>query len=259
MTTWVLDLDGVVWLGSRPIPGAADAVAALRGAGHRVAYCTNNSSRTVAAYVDKLTGAGLPAAPDDVLTSAQAAALLVEPGERVLAVADEGVREALGRRGAVVVGPHDAAAADVQVDAVMIGYWRDFDYRSMDAASRAVLAGARFLATNTDPRYPHETGFSPGCGAIVASIATATGRTPEVAGKPHDAMVQLVTARCGDTGVVVGDTPATDGALAAALGWSFGLVLTGNTSAADVPAGADPEWVGADLAELVARHGDGAR
>ncbi len=253
MTTWVLDLDGVVWLGSQPIPGAADAVAALRGAGHRVAFCTNNSSRTVAGYVDKLTAAGLQTEPDDVLTSAQAAALLVEPGERVLAVADDGVREALARRGAVVVDPHD----DAEVDAVMVGYWRAFDYDAMDVASRAVLGGARFLATNTDPRYPHETGFSPGCGAIVASIATATGRAPEVAGKPHDAMVRLVRGRCGDHGVVVGDTPATDGALAAALGWPFGLVLTGNTSPAEVPADTDPEWVGADLAELVERFGEG--
>jgi HAD superfamily hydrolase (TIGR01450 family) len=251
VTTWVLDLDGVVWLGSRAIPGSADAVAALRGAGHRVAFCTNNSSRTVDDYVEKLGGAGLPAKPDDVLTSAQAAALLVEEGERVMAVADEGVREALRRRGAVVVDPYDGG----DVDAVMVGYWRGFDYAAMDAASRAVLGGARFLATNTDPRYPHETGFSPGCGSIVASIATATGCSPEVAGKPHDAMVRLVRARCGDVGVVVGDTPETDGALAAALGWSFGLVLTGNTSPTDVPAGLDPEWVGPDLADLVARLG----
>jgi len=250
-TTWLHDLDGVVWRGTTPIPGAADAVAALRRAGHRVAFCTNNSAATVDRYVERLVAAGIDASPEEVVTSAQAVATLLEPGDRALAVADTGVVEALEARGVEVHRPgHDA-----RVDAVVVGLWRSFDYAAMDAATVAIAGGARFLATNTDSRFPREDGFGPGCGALVASIATATGATPEVAGKPYAPMVRLVRERFGDHGVVVGDTPATDGALAEALGWTFGLVLTGNTAAGEEPAGIDPDWVAADLASLVARHG----
>lgn len=226
-------------------------MAALRRAGHRVAFCTNNSSGTLDGYLRKLASVGIEAHPDEVLTSAMAVALLLEPGERAMVVADAGVVEALGARGVEVHAPGDGG----EVDAVVVGLWRSFDYHAMDAATVAIAGGARFLATNTDPRYPREDGFGPGCGALVAAIATASGATPEVAGKPHAAMVRLVRERFGDAGVVVGDTPTTDGALAEALGWRFGLVLTGNTSPDGVPSGHPPEWVGADLAELVARHG----
>jgi HAD superfamily hydrolase (TIGR01450 family) len=226
-------------------------VAALRRAGHRVAFCTNNSAGTVDLYVRRLEEAGIDAHPEEVVTSAQAVATLLEPGERAMAVADAGVVEALETRGVEVHRPGDGAT----VDAVVVGLWRSFDYAAMDAATVAVARGARFLATNTDRRFPREDGYGPGCGALVASIATATGATPEVAGKPHAAIVRLVTERFGEHGVVVGDTLATDGALAEALGWTFGLVLTGNTTPEDVPSGADPAWVAPDLATLVARHG----
>ncbi len=250
-TTWLHDLDGVVWRGRTPIAGSADAVAALRRAGHRVAFCTNNSAGTVDGYVQRLAEAGIDARAEEVVTSAMAVALLLEPGERAMVVADAGVVEALRSRGVEVQPPTDGAI----VDAVVVGLWRSFDYAAMDAATAAIARGARFLATNTDPRYPREDGFGPGCGALVASIATATGATPEVAGKPHPAMVRLVRERFGGGGVVVGDTPATDGALASALGWRFGLVLTGNTAPGTEPEDVPPEWVGRDLAELVARHG----
>ena len=87
--------------------------------------------------------------------------------------------------------------------------------------------GARFVATNLDPTYPVAGGLVPGAGALVAAVSTASGTRPEVAGKPEAAMVALVHARWGTTGVVVGDRPSTDGALAVALEWPFALVLSG--------------------------------
>jgi HAD superfamily hydrolase (TIGR01450 family) len=239
---WVLDLDGVVWRGDVPIAGASSAVATLRAAGHPVWCCTNNSAATVADYESKLAAHGI--VHDGLITSAMAMATLVDRGERILACAEAGARQAIEEAGAVIVS--DATS----VDAVVVGFHRDFDYAEMQRATRAVLGGARLIATNDDPIYPDHDGPSPGCGAILASIERATGVRATVAGKPNRPMAELVRARCGDDGVFVGDSVDTDGALAAALGWRFGLVLTGNTSRS-AAASATATWVADDLPSLV--------
>jgi len=155
--------------------------------------------------------------------------------------------------------PVSYAAADepaaAPVDAVVVGFHRDADWERIRIASTAVRGGARFIATNDDATYPTEHGLVPGNGAIVAAVATAAGVAPVVAGKPHEALARVVRARCGDAGIVVGDRPDTDGRFAATLGWSFGLVLSGVTSAADLPVDPTPDVVAADLADLVARFG----
>lgn len=250
MTTWVLDLDGVVWRGSEVIPGAPEAVARLRAAGIGVAFCTNNSSATNRQVESKLSSMGIDA-NGAVISSADAVALLVGRGERVLPCAGPGVRESLARRGArLVAGPFGAVVAG-DVDAVVVGYHRDFDYDTMAVATRAVLAGARLLATNDDPIYPSSDGPLPGCGAILASIERATAMTATVAGKPHEPMARLLRQKLGPEAVFVGDSLGTDGAMADRLGWEFGLVLTGNTTAAQVPDDHPPDWVAEDLAALV--------
>ena len=232
-SSWVLDLDGVVWLGGTPIAGSVAAIASLRASGHRVGFCSNNSGPTTAQYLDRLNGMGIAASADDVVSSATAVATLVSPGERVLVVAGPGVQEAVVACGAEAVDARIALAGNGSFggfDAVVVGFHSDFDYQVMTAALRAVNHGARLLATNTDPVYPTDSGPSPGCGAILASIEVATGQRAIVGGKPHQPMVDIVRARWGSHGVMVGDSPGTDGALADALGWPFGLVLTGNTA-----------------------------
>lgn len=248
MTTWVLDLDGVVWLGKTAIPGASEAVARLRGAGLDVAFCTNNSSRPIGDYEAKLERFGIEAA-DAVVSSATAVAGLVAEGERALVCAGPGVVEALVEAGASV-----ALAADEPegpFDAVVVGFHPTFDYRSMRSAMRAVLGGARLLATNNDPIYPSDDGPAPGCGSILASIERSTGTEAVLAGKPTSIMASVVRDRFGDDGVFVGDSLTTDGAMATELGWPFGLVLSGNVGAADVPEDHPPDWLAADLADLV--------
>ncbi len=243
---WVLDLDGVVWLGATPIPGSVEAITSLRAAGHRVGFCSNNSGPTTAQYLAKLNGLGIAASADDVVSSATAVATMVSPGERVLVVAGAGVREAVIASGAEAVDPRidlSGSGSFAGFDAVVVGFHPDFDYQVMTAALRAVDHGARLLAANTDPIYPTDSGPSPGCGAILASIEVATGQRAIVGGKPHQPMVDIVHARWGATGIMVGDSPTTDGALADALGWPFGLVLTGNTSraVADHAVGSRPD------------------
>lgn len=241
---WVIDLDGVVWLDKEPIVGAADAVAALRRAGEDVVFVTNNSSAPVAAYEDALERQGIPAR-GDVITSAAVAAALVSSGETVLVCGGPGVDEALERRGARTV-------RDGRADAVVVGFHRDFDYDRLRAASDAVLGGARLLATNDDPTYPSPEGPIPGGGAILAAVERATGARATVAGKPYPPAVRVVRARLGDAGTVVGDRPGTDGAFAVALGYRFGLVLSGVTAASDLPVEPAPWVVAPDLAALVA-------
>jgi HAD superfamily hydrolase (TIGR01450 family) len=241
--TWVLDLDGVVSLGDEPIPGAAEAVASLRARGERVLFATNNSFARLAEQEAKLERFGIPA-HGDVLTSAMAAARLVEPGERALVCGGPGVAEALEARGA-------APARDGDADAVVVGFHRDFDYERLRIAVRAIQRGARLIATNDDATYPTPEGPIPGGGAIVAAVAYASGVRPVVAGKPHPPMADLVREVGGETGTVVGDRPETDGDFARTLGYRFALVLSGVTRETDLPVEPAPDTVAPSLAALV--------
>jgi 4-nitrophenyl phosphatase len=246
------DLDGVVWRGEDAVPGSAGGVDRVRRAGFRVAFLSNNSGPTISEVVAKLGRVGVEADPADVLTSALAAAELLThdlpAGAEVLVCGGPGVTEALTAAGLHVVDAPPVAA-------VVVGFHRDFDFDELDQASRAVRAGARFVATNLDATYPVPGGLLPGAGSIVAAIATASGTTPEVAGKPSRPMATLVRRRLGERGVVVGDRPSTDGAFADVLGWPFALVLSGVAARQPGPGGEPvpdppPAFVAADLASL---------
>lgn len=250
-TGWVIDLDGVVRLGSRRITGSPEAVATLRAAGRSVVFATNNSNDTVGQVTAQLSAMGIPAA-GPVVTSAMAAATVLVPGERVLVCGGPGVTEAVRRHGAEVV------ADDGPVDAVVVGFHPAFDYQRMTAAVRAVLDGARLIATNDDRTYPTPEGPAPGAGAILASIVTATGAEPVVAGKPHPPMARAITeAMAGPAGdgpapdIVVGDRADTDGALARALGVPFVLVLSGVAGPDDPDEALEPTLVAPDLGRAV--------
>ena len=244
---WVLDLDGVVWRGSDPIAGAADAVARVRAAGERVWFVTNNALPRRSEVVAKLIAHGMDPG-DDVVTSPMAAASLVRHGERVLVCGGAGVTEAVEARGAEAV---DASTAATGIDAVIVGLHLDFDYRRMANACAAIRSGARFIATNDDTTFPGASGLQPGNGALVASIATGSGASPTVAGKPNGPMVDLVRSLAGTEGIAVGDRADTDGQFARALGYRFGLVLTGVTTRADLPVDPAPDVMADDLAGLV--------
>jgi HAD superfamily hydrolase (TIGR01450 family) len=243
--TWALDLDGVVWLAGSAIPGSARAVSELRSAGERVVFLTNNSGPVVAGHVEALGKVGVQCAPEDVTSSAQAAASMLAPGTRVAVVGDKGILEALGGQGVKIVGAAESP------DAVVVGRCLELDYWALSAAAGAVREGARFIATNTDSTYPTGDGLVPGAGALVAFIATAAGRQPEVAGKPHEPMAALVKSRYGAVSVVAGDRPETDGLFAKRTGSRFGLVLSGVTKSSDLPVEPAPDMVAQDLAELV--------
>ena len=231
--TILCDLDGVVWLAHQPIAGSVEAIARLRASGRRVMFVTNNSAAVRAHHEAALAEIGIPAI-GDVVSSATAAALLVDAGDRVLVAGGPGVVEALEERGADVV-VNDGRGSPLGFDAVVVGLHRDFDFDRLAVASAAVRAGARLIGTNTDATYPTPTGLAPGGGSILAAVATAAGVEPVIGGKPHGPMADLI-ARLVSTpervfdptcAVMVGDRPETDGLFARRLGCHFALVRSG--------------------------------
>lgn len=241
------DLDGVVYRGRQVLPGVPEALARLRSEGIDVLYITNNSTRSPRAGAEKISSlTGVTVAEDQLLTSARAAAAMLRPEDApVLLVGEEGVREAVEHAGL------EASPDPTRARAVMVGLTRELDYRLLHDAMTAVRGGARFVATNTDTTYPTENGLAPGSGAIVAAIAAASGRQPEVAGKPHLPMVRLIESRVTGPVWVIGDRVDTDIALASGRpGWGSILVLTGVTGPEEAArSGAD--HVAADLAAAV--------
>jgi len=222
---WVVDLDGVIWLSGEPIGDPSGAVASLRRRGARVVFATNNSAPTTAELLARLSRIGIEATEADLVTSAAVAASLLTPGQTVRILAEAGVGEALEARAVGVT-------ADGRCDAAVVGWSRAFDFGSLSAIADAARVSGRLIATNEDPTHPTPEGLVPGAGALLAAVATASGVIPEIAGKPHKAMVDFLESRfgftAGDPGVVlVGDQPRTDGRLAQRLGIPFALVETG--------------------------------
>ncbi|MER7334850.1 MULTISPECIES: HAD-IIA family hydrolase [unclassified Micromonospora] len=250
----VFDLDGVIYLIDRPIPGAVEAVGRLHAEGRAVAYATNNASRRSSEVADLLTGMGVTARPEEVLTSAAAAAELLRDrfpaGAAVLVVGAEALRAEVRAAGLTPV-----SRAEESPVAVVQGYGPQVGWVDLAEASVAVRGGATWIATNTDRTLPSGRGPLPGNGALVAALRTALGRDPDlVVGKPEPALFATAARRAGEgRTLVVGDRLDTDieGARRAAL--DSLLVLTGVSDVAELlaaPPERRPTYVSMDLAGL---------
>jgi glycerol-1-phosphatase len=253
----LLDLDGVVYLGVGPIPGAAGALAEAARRGMKRAYVTNNASRTPHAIAAQLRGMGVQATATDVVTSAQAAAHLLADrlpaGSAVLVVGGTGLRLAIRDRGLRPV----TAAADRPL-AVVQGYSHDISYGLLAEAALAIEAGACYVATNMDATLPTPRGPQPGNGSLVQVLVHSTDTSPIVAGKPEPPLHEESVQRVGAVRpLVVGDRLDTDIEGAVRGGTDSLLVLTGVTEPADVllaPAKWRPTYIAADLTGLNAAH-----
>src|SRR5215467_13217614 len=253
----LLDLDGVVYLGGAPIPGAAEALRKAAAVGMRLAYVTNNAFRTPAAIAAMLTSFGAPASPEDVVTSAQAAARLLAErlpaGAPVLVIGGSGLRMAVRERGLRPV----STAAD-QPRAVVQGYSPDISYSLLAEGGLAVAAGALFVASNGDLTLPSRRGRQPGNGSLIQVVATATGVQPLVAGKPEPPLHHESVLRTGARHpIVVGDRLDTDIEAAHRVGADSMLVLTGVTGPAEAvaaPPSQRPTYLAEDLTGLLEPH-----
>ena len=250
----IFDLDGVVYLGDTPIPGAIASLNALAAAGHRLFFLTNNSTRSRQNYADKLTGMGLPTEPGQVMTSAYATGLYLRSlgaeGKSVFVIGESGLVTEMELAGMRVVD-------DERADFVVVGLDRKLTYDKLRRAHEAITRhGAAFVATNRDATYPMETGEIPGGGAMVAPIECSTGIVPVSIGKPEPHTWRRILELAGagpEEALMVGDRSETDILGARALGIHTALTLTGVTTRAmldELPESQRPGHVLEDLTAL---------
>jgi HAD superfamily hydrolase (TIGR01450 family) len=250
---YVFDLDGTVYLGDALLPGAGPALAALKQHA-RVVYMTNKPLELPADYAAKLTRLGVPTVPDDVVSSTDALLLYLAeraPGARVFCVAEPVVTNLLIEHGY----RHTETAGEI--DVVVVSFDRTFDYHKLQVAFDAVRAGARIVATNSDPYCPVPGGGGlPDAAAMLAAVEACTGvRAEAVVGKPSTHMAATALERLGvppADALLVGDRLLTDMRMARDAGMASALVLTGATTLEQVRAAAEqPDYVIDGLDRLV--------
>jgi len=224
------------------LPGVPAILQQLLAEGLTLRYVTNNATRHRSEVAAQLAALGCPVTAGQVLTSGAAAAARLReepaPGAAVLVVGEEGLCRELREAGFTVrrAGTDSHGAYGVAA-AVVVGLDRAFTYAGLAEAQQALLSGARFVATNIDPTYPDEDGLLPGAGAIVAAVAAACGREPEVIGKPELGLARVLLRETGlEPGqiVFVGDRLDTDIAMGRRAGMRTVLVLTGVTTRAEL-------------------------
>lgn len=252
----LIDLDGTLYHGNTMIAGADKLIRFLRERGIPYLFVTNNSTASPQTVADRLQGMGIPALPSDVCTSAQAAAAYVaelQPGARVFAVGEAGLREALQDAGLQLV--------EEAPDYVVQGLDRSATYARLADAVRFIREGAPYVLTNPDVLLPSDGGFLPGAGSIAALLERAGGKQPTVIGKPSAILMDAALARLNVPAAnawVVGDNPFTDIAAGHAAGCPSLLVLTGFTNADNCEslleqAGCRPDEIIPDLHRLMER------
>jgi HAD superfamily hydrolase (TIGR01450 family) len=264
----LVDLDGVVYRGAEPVPGVAEVLNRRVAAGDRVVYVTNNSRAHRDEYRARLRKMGVPLGPEDggegsIVTAARAAALLLaesDPSPRLaMVLGGPGLTRELRDVGIRVVAPTERGL-NAAPDALVVGVDFQLSYDRLSIAATAVRRGARFVATNRDPMYPTAEGLNAGAGAIVAAVAVAAGREPDlVIGKPEPRLFEAAAELAGlpvDEAVVIGDNLVTDIRAANEVGARSVLMLTGVVSPEEwlnmSPAHIKPTAVAHDAAELAA-------
>ena len=277
----LVDLDGVVYRASQPVPGVGAALADRVARGDDVVYVTNNSMYYHTDYMPRLTGAGAPTGPDRIVTSARATAIYLRDEmpsiRRVLAVGAGGLDRELRDAGFEVVNAGHAAtrmsqegidgwAAAAHPDAVVVGLDQQLTYLRVAAAADCVRAGATLVATNRDPIYPIEHGYRPGAGSVVTAVEVASRTTAVVSiGKPEPYLLVAAAHLAGtdpSRAVMIGDA-LTDVAAGRSVGARTLLMLTGVTSretAESLPEDERPTYMAEDgeaLARILADIDEG--
>lgn len=236
-SAYLFDLDGTIYLGDSLLPGAAETIAALRAVGRRVIFLSNNPTRTRRQYAAKLTGLGIPARAEDVVTSSFVMVqwlLRNAPGARLFVVGEEPLKHDLREAG------FRFSEQAGEIDIVIASFDRTFVYHKLQVAFDALRAGARLVGTNPDRYCPVPGGGEPDAAAIIAAIEACTGvKCDPIVGKPSPIMVSMVMSlldlppnRC----IIVGDRLETDIRMGIEAGMDTCLVLTGDADRARLAA-----------------------
>ena len=238
---FLVDLDGVVWIGREVVPGAPAALRSLIDAGKEIVFVTNNSVRRPAAYAGYLREAGIPVDEERVVTAGAATARLalerVGAGGTAFVIGAPGFKETVAAAGLVLLEGQAGRSAD----AVVVSGHREFDYAELLTATFALRAGASLFGTSRDPTLPMPGGDWPGTGATLAAVETASGKTAEIGGKPERHLFEQARALIPGAKRVamVGDRLASDIEGGHRAGLTTILVLSGASSRAQAEA-ADP-------------------
>lgn len=238
---FLVDLDGVVWIGGEPVPGSPETLRALLEAGKRIVFVTNNPGRPPDAYAERLRELGVEVAAEQIVTAGMVAARLAGAaagsGGGAFVIGAPALREMVAATGARLLEGEEAREADV----VVVSGHRGFDYAELLTAKRALDHGAALFATSHDPTMPFPGGEVPGTGAVLAAVETASGRRAEIAGKPERHLFEMAIEAIGAAGplAMVGDRVSSDIEGGRAAGLETILVLSGTTSREEADA-ADP-------------------
>ncbi len=253
-TTYLIDLDGVIYRGNELLPGAKEFIAWLKANNKKFLFLTNNSFASETQVLEKLIGLGIVTDTSHLLSAGEAAVQNIArrfPGALVYLVGEQPLSDLL-RQYQLQVADVDSHQADV----VLVGLDRHFDYKKLTGAVLAVRAGAHFITINRDPLLPVEGGFLPGCGTMAAAIEAGCGVTPEVVGKPEPLLLQEAMRMLGsnpDETAMIGDSLTVDIQGGKAAGTHTLLVLSGNTSLEDVAhSSIKPDYIYQDVAALLA-------
>lgn len=247
----IIDMDGVLYRGHRPLPGGKEFLNHLEERREAYILVTNNATRTPEMYTAILREMGVEVSPQRILTSALATAdylrKALPQGSRLYVIGEEGLYSALGAQG-FQFGERD-------VEAVVVGLDRQVTYEKLKTATLAIRQGARFVGTNPDKGLPAEEAIVPGAGAILAAIEAATGVKPTVIGKPEPILFQLAMRRMGATEeetAVIGDRLETDILGGQRCGLTTILLLTGVTQKEDLAKSEiQPDYTFESLAQLL--------
>lgn len=236
--SYVFDLDGTLYLGDELLPGAAHLVHELRNHGRRVVFCSNNPTRTPQQYADKLTALGIPTQLSDVITTSMTTVRWLSENaatSKIFVIGEQPLKDSISAAGL------ELSEDPREIEVVVASYDRGFDYRKLKIAfeALAVYRRAILVSTNPDRFCPLPGGFGdPDAAAVTAAIEAST-RVVAVAqlGKPSTFMFETISALTGidpASTLVVGDRLTTDIAMGVNAGTSTALVLTGESTVADV-------------------------
>lgn len=248
---FLIDMDGVIYRGKDPIPGAIEFIHILKRRDIPFLFLTNNSQRTSRDVSYKLQRLGFDVEEQDVFTCAMATARYlasVKPNGSAFVIGEGGLLNELHLNGYSIIDEHP--------DYVVIGEGRTIMLESVDKAVNMVMNGAKLIATNLDPNCPVGGGkYRAGCGAFVAMVEFATGRKAFSVGKPSPVMMRMARKALHlttDQTIMIGDTMETDILGAGSMGFTTVLTLSGVTAQHQIEQyGYSPDFVVPSIAALL--------
>jgi len=249
---FLLDMDGTIYLGNKLFPETKGFLEHINSTGGRYIFFTNNTSKDVSRYVEKLLSMGIYATPTDIITPTQVVAkhLLDEYGDKkIYAFGTTAFREELTAAKLNITNK-----LEDNISCLVMGFDTELTFEKLNDACILLNRGVDYIATNPDLVCPTEYGYVPDCGSVGIMLKNATGREPKFFGKPNPEMVYLALERTGITKaetIIVGDRLYTDINCGINAGIDTALVLSGETKEEDIAASpCKPMYVFKDIGEL---------